>query len=113
LALILVVLFYAFSIGAGQKFYLLIYQFFWGFNKLSYDFLAAFFLFFLVLAPSAVLPLSLNRPSSIFFIPYFFVYVPSVVIELLNYSDIANKIFLGVDRILLWVGVVLRYGSWR
>lgn len=49
LGLILVVLFYAFFIGAGQKFYLSNDQFFWRFNKPSYDFLAFFSCFFLFL----------------------------------------------------------------
>ncbi|WP_256577725.1 hypothetical protein [Pseudomonas sp. NFIX28] len=92
--LILCVLFYSISIAIGQEFYLSVDQAFWGFNKVSYDALAIVFIFFLVVIPSVVLPLTLCRPSSIFLYSLmFFVYVPAVVIAVLNHDDSLVRYF--------------------
>lgn len=94
LFLILAVLTYAVSIGVGHEFYLSVDQVFWGFNTPSYDIFSIVFLFFLVVIPSAVLPLTLYRPSSIFLYSLmFFVYVPAVVIAMLNYDDSFDRYF--------------------
>ena len=92
--LMLSVLVYAVSIAVGHEYYLSVEQVFWGFNKVNYDFLAMFFILLLIIIPASVLPLGFSRPSAVFLYSLmFFVYVPSVVIAMLNHEDSLSRYF--------------------
>jgi hypothetical protein len=94
LYLLLCVLAYSLSIAFGHEHYLSVEQSFWGFEKVNYDLLTTVVIALLIVAPSTVLPLKFNRPSSIFLYSLmFFVYVPGVVIAMLNHDDSLARYF--------------------
>lgn len=96
LVLIFMMLIYSVSIAIGHKYYLSVEQAFWGFNEPNFSVGAVFFIAILTLLPSMLLPIMLRRPSALFLYSLmFFVYVPSVVIALLNFENSVSR-YIGI-----------------
>lgn len=94
LVLLCAALFYAFSIGVGHLLYLSVMQSFWGFNTPYYNVCSIIVIVLFVALPACVLPLQVTRPSTVFLYSLmFFVYVPSVVISMLNFEDSLSRYF--------------------
>lgn len=92
LMLIILVVFYSFAIAIGHEYYLSVEQSFWGFNQVNWSVEAVICIVALVFLPACTLPISLCRPSAIFLYSLmFFVYVPAVVIALLNFADSISR----------------------
>lgn len=88
LLLIFWVLAYASSIILGHERYLAVEQTFWGFNQPVYELGALSVAFIFVTCTAAFLPLHFKKPSSLFiYAIYFCVYVPSLIIAMLNHND--------------------------
>jgi len=106
------VMFYALCIGVGHEFYLSREQLFWGFNSPHYNVFSIVVAIIFVVLPSCVLPLSVSRPSTVFLYSLvFFVYIPSVVIAMLNYEDSLSRyfwVFLSFCIGIVFCSVVVR-----
>ena len=96
LILIFMIFVYSVSVAIGHKYYLSVEQSFWGFNEPDFNAGALFSIAILTFLPSMVLPTNLSRPSAIFLYSLmFFVYVPAVVIGMLNFEDSVSR-YLGI-----------------
>lgn len=96
LILIFMMFVYSVSVAIGHKYYLSVEQSFWGFNEPDFNAGALFSIAILTFLPSMVLPTNLSRPSAIFLYSLmFFVYVPAVVIGMLNFEDSVSR-YLGI-----------------
>jgi hypothetical protein len=92
--LIFAVLLYASAIVLGHERYLSVEHAFWGFNQPHYDPLALFVILVFVIGPASVMPLYFNRPSTLFIYSLtFFVYIPGLVIAMLNRVDALETYF--------------------
>lgn len=94
LSLIFWVLVYGASIIFGHEKYLAVEQAFWGYEQPHYDISTLLVAFLLLACASAFLPLNFERPSSLFiYAIFFFVYVPSLMIAMLNHQDSLDRYF--------------------
>lgn len=92
--LLLSALFYALSIGVGHSLYLSKMQSFWGFNTPIYNASSIVIAVIFTALPACVLPLRITRPSTVFLYSLiFFVYIPCVVISMLNFEDSLSRYF--------------------
>ena len=88
LVLLACTLLYGYSIYFAHDEYLSNVQFMWGFEAPSVDLYKVLAVIILLAIPSCLLPSSINKPSSLFvFVTFLFVYVPSIVITVGNYTD--------------------------
>ncbi len=94
LILVFSALFYAFSIGVGHSLYLSVVQSFWGFNSPDYNVYTIIVIVLFIVFPVYLLPLIVTRPSTVFLYSLmFFVYIPSVVISMLNFENSLSRYF--------------------
>lgn len=92
--LIFWVLVYGGAIVLGHERYLAVEQAFWGFNQPEYGVGALLVAFTFLACTAAFLPLHFQKPSSLFiYAIYFFVYVPSLIVAMLNYHDSLSRYF--------------------
>lgn len=92
--LIFSVLLYVAALVLGQERYLSVEHAFWGFNKPHYDPLALFVTAMFAVLPASVMPLYFNKPSTLFIYALaFFVYMPGLVIAMLNRVDALDAYF--------------------
>ncbi|MBK5400146.1 hypothetical protein JFU47_26030 [Pseudomonas sp. TH39(2020)] len=88
LVLLACTLLYAYSIYIAHAEYLSNVQFMWGFEVPSVDIYRVLVAIIFLAVPSCLLPSSISKPSSLFvFVTFLFVYVPSIVITIGNYTD--------------------------
>lgn len=106
---------YGCSIIFGHEKYLAVEQAFWGFGQPHYDVITLLLAFFLLMFSSAFLPLSFERPSSLFiYAIFFFVYVPSLMIAMLNHEDSLERyfwLFFNFSLGLVFCCIAVRCGS--
>jgi hypothetical protein len=92
--LIFSVLLYVAALTLGHERYLAVEHIFWGFNQPHYDPLALFVMVVFAIVPASVMPLYFNRPSTLFIYALaFFVYMPALVIAMLNRVDALDAYF--------------------
>lgn len=92
--LIFSMLLYAGALVLGHERYLAVEHAFWGFNQPQYDPLAMLVTLVFVIVPASVMPLYFNKPSTLFIYALaFFVYVPGLVIAMLNRVDALEVYF--------------------
>ncbi|WP_256660554.1 hypothetical protein [Pseudomonas sp. G(2018)] len=92
--LIFSVLLYVAALILGHERYLAVEHAFWGFNQPHYDLLTLFVTVVLAIVPASVMPLYFDRPSTLFINALaFFVYIPGLVIAMLNRVDALDAYF--------------------
>ncbi|WP_246237720.1 hypothetical protein [Pseudomonas akapageensis] len=85
---------YGGSIVLGHEKYLAVEQTFWGYGQPYYDLVTLLVAFLFLMVSAAFLPLSFERPSSLFiYAIFFFVYVPSLMIAMLSHEDSLDRYF--------------------
>ncbi|MNO53312.1 hypothetical protein D3C76_437550 [compost metagenome] len=106
---------YACSIALGHEKYLPVEQAFWGFNQPHYNAVTLIVAFLLLGSTAAFLPLDFKKPSSLFvYAIFFFVYVPSLVIAMLNYEDSLQRyfwLFFNFSSGLVFCCIAVRCGT--
>lgn len=92
--LLAAVVFYVSALAYGHDRYLSVEQAFWGFNSPHFNLGSILFIVVLAIVPIFVMPLYLTRPSTLFIYALVFcVYLPSVVIGMLNHEDSIDRYF--------------------